>query len=142
MTEYIQTPIYEISSPMIWSTMIYKSLDKALAKMRTLIEEHSDCDEFPISLNCIPHGRIAKGFNEDTQSIETESIENESAEPTSDTDSIIGIVGQENMTEEMSKSLDKAYELFNEDAPRVIVETGLREIQTMYDMARDIGESE
>lgn len=136
MTEYIQTPIYEISSPMIWSTMIYKSLDKALAKMRTIIEEHSDCEEFPISLNCIPNGRIAKGFNEDTQSIETEPIETESPEPTSEFRDFI--LAQSFMTDDMKKTVDIAYDMFGVDAPQFIIQSGLDEIQAMHDM----GESE
>lgn len=139
MTEYIRTPICEISSPKLWSTMIYKSVDKAMAKVNALFEEYYGEDEYPITINYFPNGRIAKGFNEDTQSIEdtpTENV-NETSWPT-DEDVVAFkqyISKLPFMTPHLQEMLDSAFEFFGKDTIYIMVTYALNDIEMMKSMA-------
>lgn len=144
MTEYIQTSIYEISSPKMWSTMIYKSLDKAMSKARTIIEEYDGEGEYPITISYFPKGRIAKGFNEDTQSIEEESPETPS-EPSyeerimSSEEEVVAFKEYLSkfpfMTPELREKLDNAFEFFGLNAPYAIISSALNDIDGMRGQA-------
>lgn len=143
MTEYIQTPIYEISSPKMWSTMIYKSLDKAMLKARTIIEEYDGEGEYPITINYFPHGRIAKGFNEDTQSI-GESPETPSELPyeeriRSSEEEVVAFKEYLSkfpfMVSELLEKLERAFEFFGLNTPYVIVSSALNDIDGMRGQA-------
>lgn len=143
MTEYIQTPIYEISSPKMWSTMIYKSLDKAMLKARTIVEEYDGEDEYPITINYFPNGRIAKGFNEDTQSIE-ESPETPSELPyeeriMSSEEEVVAFREYLSkfpfMTPELREKLDNAFEFFGLNTPYTIISSALNDIDGMRGQA-------
>lgn len=140
MTEYIQTPIYEISSPKMWSTMIYKSLDKAMLKVRTIIEGYEGEDEYPITINYFPNGRIAKGFNEDTQSIEESPSETPSELPyeeriRSTEEEVVAFREYLSkfpfMTPELREKLDNAFEFFGLNTPYAIVSSALNDIDGM-----------
>lgn len=139
MTEYIQTPIYELTSPKMWSTMIYKSFDKAMLKVKDTLERYDGEDEYPITINYFPHGRIAKGFNEDTQSIE-ESPETPSELPyeerTMSSEEEVEAFKEylskfPFMTPELREKLDNAFEFFGLNTPYAIVSSALNDIDGM-----------
>ena len=139
MTEYIQTPIYEITSPMMWSTMIYKSLDKALLKVRDIIERYDGEDEYPITISYTPNGSLAKGFNEDTQSSE-KSPETPSEPPyeeriRSSEEEVVAFKDYLSkfpfMTPELREKLDNAFEFFGLNTPYAIISSALNDIDGM-----------
>ena len=67
MPEYIETSTILISSPQIWSSLIYLTKEKAIAKIAEFFERDKDID---LHIEYRPNGQIIKGFNEDTQKVE------------------------------------------------------------------------
>lgn len=63
---YEVRPTYRISSPSIWSSYIFVTKDKALAKLNELMSGDAE-KEFRIEYD--PNGQIIEGFDEDIQSV-------------------------------------------------------------------------
>ena len=64
--QYEVRPTYFISSPTGWSSYIYITKEKALAKLGELMSGDHE-KEFHIEYN--PNGRIIVGFDEDAQTV-------------------------------------------------------------------------
>lgn len=69
MVNYEKCPTYMIYGAGMWDSYIYKTKEKAIAKLIECLDTDSKIE---ITIEYLPDGQVAEGFNEDLQRIEND----------------------------------------------------------------------